>query len=31
LSKADIELAAFRLGVKPAALRELIASGVLNG
>ena len=31
LSKADIELQAFRLGVKPDALRELIASGVLNG
>jgi hypothetical protein len=31
LSKAAIELQAFRLGVKPAALRELIASGVLNG
>ena len=31
LSKAAIELQAFRLGVKPAALRQLIASGVLNG
>ena len=31
LSKADIELQAFRLGVKPAALRQLIESGVLHG
>jgi hypothetical protein len=31
LSKAEIELQAFRLGVKPAALRQLIASGVLHG
>lgn len=30
-SKADIELAAFRLGVKPAALLEAIRTGVIGG
>jgi hypothetical protein len=30
-SKADLELTAFRLGVKVAALREAIETGVLNG
>jgi hypothetical protein len=29
-SKADIELTAFRLGVKPAALLQALASGVLR-
>lgn len=30
LSKADLELTAFRLGVKPASLREAIESGVVH-
>lgn len=29
-SKADIELAAFRLGIKPATLRQAIRSGVVG-
>lgn len=31
MSKADIALAAFRLGVKPAALMAAIRSGVIGG
>jgi len=30
-SKADIELAAFRAGVKPAALLQAINAGIVNG
>jgi hypothetical protein len=30
-SKADIELAAFRAGVKPAALLQAINAGLVNG
>lgn len=30
-TKADIELTAFRLGVKPAALLQAIESGVVHG